>query len=119
MALADGPPERLPSTDGMISAVFSAQESALMCHCLHKRSIADAGEISLDLHRSGDKYPRYKVYVLDQPRAREIKTYAAFIVPQGKYVYFYIVPVDRFTFKINSHIFAKNFDMNRITYLKR
>lgn len=70
----------------MISAVLSAQQSALVCNSLHKKSIANVGEISLDLYRPGDKHPRYTVYVLDQPRTREAKTYAAFIVPQGKYV---------------------------------
>lgn len=68
----------------MISAVLSVQQSALICNCLDKRSISDIGEICLDLHRMGDKHPRYSVYVLDQPRVRGAKSYAAFIVPQGK-----------------------------------
>lgn len=70
----------------MVSAILSAQQSALVCSSLYKRSVADVGEISLDLHRPGDKHPRYTVYVVDQPRIRGAKTYAAFIVPQGKYV---------------------------------
>ncbi|XP_070166098.1 eEF1A lysine and N-terminal methyltransferase homolog [Polyergus mexicanus] len=84
LALVDGPPERLSSTDDMVSAILSAQQSALVCSSLYKRSVADVGEISLDLHRPGDKHPRYTVYVLDQPCIRGTKTYAAFIVPQGK-----------------------------------
>lgn len=68
----------------MISAILSAQQSALVCNSLHTRNVADVGEISLDLHRPGDKHPRYTVYVLDQPRMCGSKTYAAFIVPQGK-----------------------------------
>ncbi|KAM0732130.1 eEF1A lysine and N-terminal methyltransferase-like protein [Formica fusca] len=84
LALVDGPPERLSSTDDMVSAILSAQQSALVCSSLYKRSVADVGEISLDLHRPGDKHPRYTVYILDQPRIRGAKTYAAFIVPQGK-----------------------------------
>ncbi|XP_011172802.2 eEF1A lysine and N-terminal methyltransferase homolog [Solenopsis invicta] len=84
MALVDGPPERLSTTDDMVSAVLSAQQSALVCNSLYKRSVADVGEVSLDLHRPGDKHPRYTVYVLDQPRTHGAKTYAAFIVPQGK-----------------------------------
>ncbi|XP_029170441.1 eEF1A lysine and N-terminal methyltransferase homolog [Nylanderia fulva] len=84
IALVDGPPERLSSTDDMVSAILSAQQSALVCNSLYKRSVADVGEISLDLHRPGDKHPRYTVYVLDQPRTHGTKTYAAFIVPQGK-----------------------------------
>lgn len=84
IALVDGSPERLSSTDDMISAILSAQQSALVCNSLCKRSVADVGEILLDLHRPGDKHPRYTVYILDQPRTRGAKTYAAFIVPQGK-----------------------------------
>lgn len=84
IALVDGSPERLSSTDDMVSAILSAQQSALVCNSLCKRSVADVGEISLDLHRPGDKHPRYTVYILDQPRTRGAKTYAAFIVPQGK-----------------------------------
>ncbi|XP_011875236.1 PREDICTED: methyltransferase-like protein 13 isoform X2 [Vollenhovia emeryi] len=84
IALVDGPPERLSTTDDVVSAILSAQQSALVCNSLYKRSVADVGEVSLDLHRPGDKHPRYTVYVLDQPRTRGAKTYAAFIVPQGK-----------------------------------
>lgn len=46
----------------------------------------DVGEVSLDLYRPGDKHPRYVIYVLDQPAARENGVYAAFIVPQGRQV---------------------------------
>ncbi|KAK2586784.1 hypothetical protein KPH14_011810 [Odynerus spinipes] len=84
IAFTDGKPERVSSTDAVVSAILSVQQSALICNSLYKRSIADVGEISLDLHRVGDKHPRYTVYVLDQPRARGAKSYAAFIVPQGK-----------------------------------
>ncbi|XP_011253844.1 methyltransferase-like protein 13 [Camponotus floridanus] len=84
LALVNGPPERLSSMDDMISAILSVQQSALVCSSLYRRTVADVREISLDLHRLSDKHPRYTVYVLDQPRIREAKTYAAFIVPQGK-----------------------------------
>lgn len=80
----DGPPKRLSSANEVISAVLSAQQSALICNSLQKRSVADIGEISLDLHRPDDNQPRYTVYVLDRPKIQGTKTYAAFIVPQGK-----------------------------------
>ncbi|XP_077272908.1 eEF1A lysine and N-terminal methyltransferase homolog [Temnothorax americanus] len=83
IALVDGPPERVSTTDDIVSVILSVQQSALVCNSLYKRSVADVGEVSLDLHRPGDKHPRYTVYVLDQPRTRT-RTYAAFIVPQGK-----------------------------------
>ncbi|KAG7203924.1 hypothetical protein KM043_016944 [Ampulex compressa] len=84
IALVDGPPQRLNSTTDMISAILSTQQSALVFNSLQKRSVADVGEISLDLYRSTDKHPRYTVYVLDQLHAHSVTTYAAFIVPQGK-----------------------------------
>ncbi|XP_076625513.1 eEF1A lysine and N-terminal methyltransferase homolog [Colletes latitarsis] len=84
IALIDGPPKRLSLTNEVISAVLSAQQSALICNSLQKRSVADIGEISLDLHRPDDKHPRYTIYVLDRPKIHGTKTYAAFIVPQGK-----------------------------------
>lgn len=82
--LVDGPPKRLSSASDMISAVLSVQQSALICNSLQRRSVADVGEISLDLHRPEDKHPRYTIYILDQPKVHGTKTYAAFIVPQGK-----------------------------------
>ncbi|XP_015429310.1 PREDICTED: methyltransferase-like protein 13 [Dufourea novaeangliae] len=84
VALVDGPLKRLSTSNDMISAVLSTQQSALICNNLQKRSVADIGEISLDLHRPDDNHPRYTVYVLDKPKMQGRKTYAAFIVPQGK-----------------------------------
>ncbi|XP_076661380.1 eEF1A lysine and N-terminal methyltransferase homolog isoform X1 [Halictus rubicundus] len=84
IALVDGPPKRLSTSNDMISAVLSTQKSALICNNLQKRSVADIGEISLDLHRPDDEHPRYTIYVLDKPKMHGINTYAAFIVPQGK-----------------------------------
>ncbi|EZA55153.1 Zinc finger MYM-type protein [Ooceraea biroi] len=84
IALVDGPPERLSSIEDLISAVFSTQQVALVHNKLRKSNIANIGEITLDLHRPGDKHPRYTMYVLDQPSASCGRTYAAFIVPLGK-----------------------------------
>ncbi|KAL0107161.1 hypothetical protein PUN28_015585 [Cardiocondyla obscurior] len=84
LALVDGPPQRLSTTEDMVSAILSSQLSGIVCNSLYKRSFADVGEVSLDLLRPGDKYPRYTVYVLDQPCTRGVKTFAVFIVPQGK-----------------------------------
>ncbi|XP_076246315.1 eEF1A lysine and N-terminal methyltransferase homolog isoform X2 [Calliopsis andreniformis] len=82
--LTDGPPKRLSSREDITSAILSIQQSALICNSLQKRSVADIGEISLDLYRPDDKYPRYTIYILDQAKTHGSKTYAAFIVPQGK-----------------------------------
>ncbi|KAI4498610.1 hypothetical protein M0802_006316 [Mischocyttarus mexicanus] len=84
ISLTGDKPKRVSSVDDLISAVLSVQESALICNCLDKRSVADVGEICLHLYRVDDKHPRYTVYVLDQPSVRGAKSYAAFIVPQGK-----------------------------------
>ncbi|XP_017893172.1 methyltransferase-like protein 13 [Ceratina calcarata] len=84
LALVGGTLKRMSSADEMISAVSSIQQSTFICNSLQKRSVADIGEISLDLYRPDDKHPRYTIHVLDQPRIRGTKSYAAFIVPQGK-----------------------------------
>lgn len=68
----------------MINSVISVQESALLCNNLSKNSVANDGEVSLDLYRPGDAEPRYTIYVVDQASAKKKKTYAAFIVPQGR-----------------------------------
>ncbi|EZA55154.1 Methyltransferase-like protein, partial [Ooceraea biroi] len=84
IALVDGPPERLSSIEDMISAVFSTQQVALVHNKLRKSNIANIGEITLDLHRPGDKHPRYTVYIIDCPSTSCGTTFAAYIVPQGK-----------------------------------
>ncbi|XP_060828397.1 eEF1A lysine and N-terminal methyltransferase homolog [Bombus pascuorum] len=84
VVLVDGAPRRLSSIDEMISAILSAQQSAFIFNSLQKRSVADIGEISLNLHSPDNKHPRYTIYVLDQPKVHGTKSYAAFIVPQGK-----------------------------------
>ncbi|XP_024226238.1 eEF1A lysine and N-terminal methyltransferase homolog [Bombus impatiens] len=84
VVLVDGAPRRLSSVDEMISAILSAQQSAFIFNSLQKRSVADIGEISLNLHSPDNKHPRYTIYVLDQPKVHGTKSYAAFIVPQGK-----------------------------------
>ncbi|KAG6797900.1 methyltransferase-like protein 13 [Apis mellifera caucasica] len=84
IALVDGSPKRLSSTDDIISAILSVQQSSFIFSNLQKRSVADIGEISLNLHSPDNKHPRYTIYVLDQPKVHGTKTYAAFIVPQGK-----------------------------------
>ncbi|XP_015604537.1 methyltransferase-like protein 13 [Cephus cinctus] len=84
LTLVDGPPERVSSIEHIISAVTAAQHSAFICSALHKGSVADAGEVSLDLYRLGDKNPRYTIHVLDQLLNRSNKSYAAFIVPQER-----------------------------------
>lgn len=68
----------------MMNSVTSIQESALLCNNLNKGSVAQEGEVSLDLYRPGDSEPRYTIYVVEQPTAKKQKTYASFIVPQGR-----------------------------------
>lgn len=84
IVLTDGPPIRLSNFEELISSVTSTQESATLCNNLYKSSVSNEGEVSLDLYQPGDKEPRYTVYILDQLMAKERKTYACFIVPQGR-----------------------------------
>lgn len=84
IVLADGPPLRLSNDQEIVNNVTSTQESASLCNSLYKSSVANDGEVSLDLYKPGDKDPRYTIYILDQLMAKERKSYAAFVVPQGR-----------------------------------
>ncbi|XP_014472422.1 PREDICTED: methyltransferase-like protein 13 isoform X2 [Dinoponera quadriceps] len=84
LALTDDTPERVSSTNDMMSAILCAQQSAMICSSLRNKNTTKVGEIIFDLYRPKEKLPRYTVCVLEQPRIRKAKTYAAFIVPQGR-----------------------------------
>lgn len=56
---------------------------------MHIFSKTDMNEVSIDLyHPSNNEIPRYTVHILDQKPNRENDRYAAFIVPQGRWVKF-------------------------------
>lgn len=76
--------KRLNSIQEMNDTIVSIQQSKIIQNTLSKKSVADEGEITLDVYRPNDASPKYTVHVLDRPRAQEIVDYAAFIVPQGK-----------------------------------
>ncbi|XP_058793465.1 eEF1A lysine and N-terminal methyltransferase homolog isoform X2 [Phymastichus coffea] len=84
IVLTDGPLVRLSNPEELINSIISIQESASLCNNLYKSCVANEGEVSLDLYKPGDKEPRYTVYILDQLLTKERKTYACFIVPQGR-----------------------------------
>ncbi|XP_014218736.1 methyltransferase-like protein 13 [Copidosoma floridanum] len=84
LVFTEGPPIRIPTVEELVNNVTVTQDSASVCNNLYKSSVANEGEVSLDLYRPGDKEPRYTMYVLDQLKLKEKKTYAAFIVPQGR-----------------------------------
>lgn len=49
---------------------------------------ADMNEVPIDLYEpTNDKVPRYTIHILDQRPHRDHGKYAAFIVPQGRYVF--------------------------------
>ncbi|XP_011301655.1 methyltransferase-like protein 13 isoform X1 [Fopius arisanus] len=83
LSLTDSPPIRISTPEEFINSVLSNQQSALVCDRLQKRSIADVGEVNLDLYLPGNDSPRYTIYVLDRPSTSG-KSYAAFLVPQGR-----------------------------------
>lgn len=84
MVLTDSSPVRLSNFEEVVDNIISVQESASLCNSLHKGSVATEGEVSLDLYKPGEKEARYTIYILDQLVAKESKSYAAFIVPQGR-----------------------------------
>lgn len=78
-------PVRVSSKEEVIEAIASVQESALICHGLHKGTIADIGEVSIDLYQKDHKQPRFTIFIVDRPSCKKSgRTYASFIVPQGR-----------------------------------
>lgn len=77
---------RMTTLEETAAAVKTMQDTALVCSGLNRCALADAGEVTIELSRPGDKYPRYTVTVADSPKVENTAnmTYAAFIVPQGR-----------------------------------
>lgn len=76
--------KRLKTIDDIIVEILSIQKAALVCNGLHRSSIADCDEISLDLCRPNEETSRFTVYILDQKPVRGNGKFAIFIVPQGR-----------------------------------
>uniref|UniRef100_A0A1B0DBE5 Methyltransferase domain-containing protein n=1 Tax=Phlebotomus papatasi TaxID=29031 RepID=A0A1B0DBE5_PHLPP len=76
--------QRVESEQELTEAIRSAQKAAMVVSGLHRLSIADHNEVSLDLYRPGDQIPRYTIFVLDQKGPFGTGKYACFIVPQGR-----------------------------------
>ncbi|XP_017097345.2 eEF1A lysine and N-terminal methyltransferase homolog [Drosophila bipectinata] len=76
--------QRFTASSDLMNAVSSVQKAALVCNGLAKSSIAGHNEVTMDLHRPSETDPRYTIHILDQPPARCLGKYAAFIVPQGR-----------------------------------
>lgn len=76
--------QRLACPTELVNSVKSVQKAALVCNGLARSSIAGHNEVTLDLYRGTDSMPRYTVHIIDQPPARGLGAYAAFIVPQGR-----------------------------------
>ncbi|XP_017032960.1 eEF1A lysine and N-terminal methyltransferase homolog [Drosophila kikkawai] len=78
--------QRFSTSKELINAVSSVQKAALVCNGLARSNIAGHNEVTMDLHRPSEPAPRYTIHILDQPPARGLGKYAAFIVPQGREV---------------------------------
>ncbi|KAH8412813.1 hypothetical protein KR009_005883 [Drosophila setifemur] len=76
--------QRFTASSELISAVSSVQKAALVCNGLSRSNIAGHNEVTMDLHRPSEQTPRYTIHIMDQPPARGLGKYAAFIVPQGR-----------------------------------
>ncbi|CAD7000074.1 unnamed protein product [Ceratitis capitata] len=76
--------QRVQNAEELTNAVTAVQKAALICNGLARTSIAGHKEVVMDLCQPGDSKPRYTVYILDQPPARGLGKFAAFIVPQGR-----------------------------------
>ncbi|XP_017469332.1 PREDICTED: methyltransferase-like protein 13 [Rhagoletis zephyria] len=76
--------QRLSNAEELTNAVAAVQKAALICNGLARTNIAGHNEVVMDLCQPGESNPRYTVHVLDQPPARGLGKFAAFIVPQGR-----------------------------------
>ncbi|XP_059608675.1 eEF1A lysine and N-terminal methyltransferase homolog [Phlebotomus argentipes] len=76
--------QRVETEEEFIEAIRSAQKAAMVVAGLHRMSIADEKEVSLDLYRPGEDSARFTIYVLDQKGHFGAGKYASFIVPQGR-----------------------------------
>ncbi|KAK0087112.1 hypothetical protein PV326_005290 [Microctonus aethiopoides] len=83
LTLVGDSPTRVANAEELINSILSVQQSSLVCDRLKKKSIADVGEINLDLFVPGNDNPRYTIYILDRPRSKG-KTFVVFLVPQGR-----------------------------------
>lgn len=84
LALTDTKIVRVTSPDDVINGILATQQSALVCNTLNKKCVSELGEVSLDLYRPGEDLPRFTINILDRREIKVAKSYAAFIVPQGR-----------------------------------
>ena len=79
--------QRFETTEDVMVHVANVQRAAFVCSSI-KRTTIQEDEISLDLYKGEISKPRFTVYVVDiKPEASNAQ-YAAFIVPQGRCVFF-------------------------------
>ncbi|XP_067624855.1 eEF1A lysine and N-terminal methyltransferase homolog [Eurosta solidaginis] len=76
--------QRVKTAEELTNAVTAVQKAAVICNGLYRTNIAGENEVVMDLCQPGESTPRYTVHVLDQPPARGMGRFAAFIVPQGR-----------------------------------
>ncbi|KAG5681408.1 hypothetical protein PVAND_010846 [Polypedilum vanderplanki] len=75
--------ERLENEGALKNSILNIQRASIIRNGLiRKNSYED--EINFDLYKSNEKTPRYSLYILDQKSKKNLKEYAAFIVPQGR-----------------------------------
>lgn len=75
---------RLQSTTDVVQTILSVQKAALVCNGLHRGSIADMNEVSMELFRPNEQIPRFTVHILDQCDRPGNGKFAIFVVPQGR-----------------------------------
>lgn len=79
--------QRFNSALELQNSVMSLQTAAVVCNGLSRTDVVGHNNVSMDLCKPGETEARYTVHIIDQPPARGLGKYAAFIVPQGRYVY--------------------------------
>ncbi|XP_037038786.1 eEF1A lysine and N-terminal methyltransferase homolog [Bradysia coprophila] len=75
---------RVQQANEVVDATLAVQKATMVCNGLHRGSIADMDEVSMDLFQPSDQIPRFTVHILDQKLKTSNGKFAVFIVPQGR-----------------------------------
>jgi spermidine synthase len=75
--------ERLKDANEITNGVLNIQRASMIRNGVVRKNSVDE-EINFDLFKPNDKTPRYSLYILDQKSSKNLKEYAAFVVPQGR-----------------------------------
>lgn len=84
VCLAGEKMQRLSGPSEMLACIKTVQDAAVVTNGLASVSLNKDEEVMLDLCSPGNEVPRYTLYIMDLLQKQTNKSYAVFIVPQGR-----------------------------------